>query len=55
MLRKEADYLERRAAAAIKLAQQATCPAAVRAHYVMASAYLARLYPEPDEEPAQAA
>lgn len=51
----EASYLERRAAAAIELAQRATCPAAVKAHYMMASAYLARLYPEPDCKQAQAA
>jgi hypothetical protein len=45
---READYLERRAVAATRLAQQATHPAAVRAHYAMATAYLARLYPEPE-------
>ena len=33
-------YLERRAAAAVELAQQATCRAAVRAHYEMSKAYL---------------
>ena len=47
MLR-EADFLERRATAALELAQRATHPVAVKAHYVMAAAYLARLYPDPD-------
>lgn len=42
-------YLERRAEAAIRLAQSARHPAAVRAHYAMASTYLARLYP-PDND-----
>jgi hypothetical protein len=49
----EASYLERRAAAAIQLAQAASHPAAVKAHDTMASAYLARLYPE--DQPRQAA
>lgn len=54
MLR-EADYLEHRATAALELAQRATHPAAVKAHYAMAAAYLARLYPEPDCDQGQAA
>lgn len=33
-------YLEQRAAAAVELAQRATCRAAVRAHYEMSKAYL---------------
>jgi hypothetical protein len=45
------DYLARRAEAAIGRAQEAEHPAAVRAHYVMASAYLARLYPPENERP----
>jgi hypothetical protein len=55
MSQTEASYLERRATAAIELAQRASCPAAVRAHYVMASHYLARLYPENDGDQAKAA
>ena len=39
----EANYPERRAEDAIRLAQTARHPAAVRAHYVMASKYLSRL------------
>lgn len=54
MLREE-DYLEHRATAALELAQRATHPAAVKAHYAMAAAYLARLYPEPDCDQGQAA
>lgn len=42
------DYLERRAENAIGLAQTATHPAAVHAHYTMASIYLSRLYPAND-------
>jgi hypothetical protein len=33
-------YFEQRAAAAVELAQRATCRAAVRAHYEMSKAYL---------------
>ena len=44
----EANYLERRATAALELAQRATHRAAVKAHCAMADAYLARLYPDPD-------
>jgi len=54
MLR-EANYLEHRATAELELAQRATHPAAVKAHYVMAAAYLARLYPEPDGDRARVA
>jgi anti-sigma factor RsiW len=39
MLQSELAYLERRAAVEAELAQQATCPAAVRAHYEMSKAY----------------
>lgn len=45
------DYLERRAEDAIRLAQSAQHPAAVRAHYSMASNYLSRLYPAGDDHP----
>lgn len=44
-------YLERRAEAAMLLAQTAEHPAVVRAHYVMASAYLSRLYPADNDSP----
>ena len=40
----ESDYLERRAEAELEAAQAAAHPAAVRAHYNLASAYLERLY-----------
>lgn len=43
------DYLEQRARAALELAQAAQHPAAVRAHYAMASVYLSRLYPVDSE------
>ena len=46
MAREEVEYLERRVVAATELAQRATHPAAVKAHYTMATAYLARLYPD---------
>nr|WP_089220278.1 hypothetical protein [Sphingomonas laterariae] len=42
-------YLERRAEQEIDLAQTATHPAAVRAHYLLAGHYLDRLYGEGDE------
>ena len=38
------NYLEKRAEAEISLAQTATHPAAVRAHYLLAGMYLDRLY-----------
>ena len=44
-------YLERRAEAAMLLAQTAQHPAAVRSHYEMASAYLSRLYPADNDSP----
>lgn len=40
----ESDYLERRAEEELEAAQAAAHPAAVRAHYTLASAYLERLY-----------
>ncbi len=50
MTQNEAGYLERRASKAIEMAEKATHPVAARAHYLMAAAYLARLYPEPGDE-----
>jgi hypothetical protein len=47
----DSQYLERRAEEAIRLAQQARHPAAVRAHYSMASNYLSRLYPADNDSP----
>ena len=44
-------YLERRAEEAIRLAQSAHHPAAVRAHYTMASHYLSRLYDDDCPQP----
>lgn len=40
----ESEYLERRAEEELEAAQAAAHPAAVRAHYTLASAYLERLY-----------
>jgi hypothetical protein len=40
----DSDYLERRAEEELEAAQAAAHPAAVRAHYTLASAYLERLY-----------
>lgn len=45
------DYLERRAEDAIRRAQAAAHPEAMRAHYVMASHYLSRLYPAGNDSP----
>ncbi|WP_380876040.1 hypothetical protein ACFB49_07080 [Sphingomonas sp. DBB INV C78] len=42
-------YLEKRAEQEIELAQSATHPAAVRAHYLLAGHYLDKLYGEPEE------
>lgn len=38
----EVAYLERRAANEVKMAQHATCPAAVSAHHRLAKAYVER-------------
>lgn len=51
MTQDDAAYLERRASAAIELAEQAACPAAAKAHYLMAAYYLTRLYPPSNEAP----
>lgn len=45
----DSEYLETRAEAEIELAQNATDPRAVQAHYDLATAYLDRLHPEEDE------
>ena len=42
--RNDSLYLERRAEAELEAAQRARHPNAVRAHYVLASLYLDRLY-----------
>lgn len=55
MSRDDPDYLERRAEAQLELAQSATDPRAVRAHYELANSYLDRLYGEADEIVAPAA
>lgn len=49
MSRDDPDYLERRAEAQLELAQSATDPRAVRAHYELANSYLDRLYGEGEE------
>lgn len=41
------DYLYRRAEQELELAQAATHPAVVRAHYLLADSYLDSLYAEP--------
>lgn len=45
------DYLEKRAEAELDLAQTATHPAAVKAHYLLAGYYLDRLYGTATMEP----
>lgn len=55
MLPDDESYYEKRAEAALELAQKAKDSAAVRAHYEMATAYLDRIHGPPDEEPSQAA
>lgn len=48
----DSDYLYTRAEAELDMAQRATHPAAVSAHYHLANAYLDRIYGKPasDEE-----
>ena len=52
MIRNDRDYLERRAEDELDLAQHASHPAAVRAHYQLLGYYLDRLYgaDTPDSE-----
>ncbi len=52
----EKDYFQRRAEAELRLAQAATHPAAVRAHYLLAGLYLDRIYGQDnDRAPEQGA
>jgi hypothetical protein len=44
------DYLEQRAEAELALAQAASHPAAVRAHYLLASFYLDRIYGQDNDK-----
>jgi len=44
MIRNDREYLERRAEDELDLAQRASHPAAVRAHYQLLGHYLDRLY-----------
>ena len=44
----DCDYFEKRAEAEIELAQRARDSRAVQAHYDLASAYLDRIYGEPE-------
>jgi hypothetical protein len=44
MIRNDREYLERRAEDELELAQRASHPAAVRAHYELLGYYLDRLY-----------
>ena len=48
----EADYYEKRAEAALEMAQKAKNKAAVQAHYEMANAYLDRVH---GDQPVEAA
>ncbi|MBB3878068.1 hypothetical protein [Sphingomonas pseudosanguinis] len=43
------DYFYQRAETELELAQKATHPAAVRAHYIIANHYLDRVYSQPAE------
>lgn len=54
MRRDDADYLRRRAAAALAQAKEATDPAARAAHEAMAAHYAARLATLDDEDDARA-
>lgn len=51
----DTDYLEARAEAEIELAQHATDPRVVQAHYTLANAYLDRIHPEEEGDPASGA
>ncbi|WP_294246371.1 hypothetical protein [uncultured Sphingomonas sp.] len=42
------NYFYQRAETELELAQKATHPAAVRAHYIIANHYLDRVYSQPD-------
>ncbi|HIV75936.1 hypothetical protein [Sphingomonas yabuuchiae] len=42
------DYFYQRAETELELAQKATHPAAVRAHYIIANHYLDRVYSQPE-------
>ena len=48
MRRDDVDYFERRAEEEIELAQRSVDTRAVKAHYELASAYLDKIYPEPE-------
>jgi len=49
------DYFYQRAETELELAQKATHPAAVRAHYIIANHYLDRVYNQPGAEVIEAA
>lgn len=51
MRRDDVDYFERRAEEEIELAQRSIDTRAVQAHYLLASAYLDKIYPEARPEP----
>ncbi len=50
MAEPDKEYLEQRAEAELSLAQAATHPAAVRAHYLLAGFYLDRIYGQDNEK-----
>ncbi len=50
MDREDHDYLESRAEAEIKLAQEAEHPAAVRAHYLLAGLYLDKVHGDDERQ-----
>lgn len=49
MSRDDTDYLEQRAEVQLELAQNATDPRAVQAHYDLANAYLDRIYGQDED------
>lgn len=51
MIRNDREYLERRAEDELELAQHASHPAAVRAHYQLLGHYLDRLYSDGPADP----
>ncbi|MFG6283803.1 hypothetical protein [Sphingomonas sp. S6] len=53
-MRDDSNYFYDRAETELELAQRATHPLAVRAHYIIANHYLDRCYGGPPEDPAAA-
>ena len=51
-MRDDSNYFYDRAETELELAQRATHPLAVRAHYIIANHYLDRCYGSPEDAPA---